>query len=126
MMNESEFGNHIRQKLNLGLRDLSPDTLASLRKARELALSRQKQTRLKSWLATAGGFVGLDWEFSFPKQVIAVLFVFLMIMMTSLWVEDQRVKDLSDIDSALLSNDLPIAAFADKGFRAWLSQSSEE
>lgn len=37
---------------------------------------------------------------------------------------DQQVSELSRIDSALLADDLPINAYTDKGFNAWLKQAS--
>ena len=36
----------------------------------------------------------------------------------------QRSDDLEDLDSALLSDDLPINAYLDKGFHSWLADTS--
>ncbi|MEF8710636.1 MAG: DUF3619 family protein [Candidatus Accumulibacter propinquus] len=42
------------------------------------------------------------------------------------WYADQSITELEIIDSALLSDDLPIAAFTDRGFDAWLKSSASQ
>ena len=39
---------------------------------------------------------------------------------------DQRVAELGEIDSALLADELPISAFTDIGFDAWLKHNSSQ
>ena len=36
------------------------------------------------------------------------------------WNEVQNAEDAGDVDTALLSDDLPVAAYTDAGFSAWL------
>ena len=38
----------------------------------------------------------------------------------------ERAAELEEIDSALLADDLPINAYLDKGFQAWLSEHSSQ
>jgi len=38
----------------------------------------------------------------------------------SVWQEDQRFKELAEVDSALLTDDLPPAAYTDPGFVQFL------
>jgi hypothetical protein len=45
---------------------------------------------------------------------------------STFWLADQRVSELSAIDSALLANDLPMGAFTDKGFDTWLKRASSD
>ena len=40
------------------------------------------------------------------------------------WQADRSIAELEVIDSALLADDLPIAAFTDRGFDAWLKSSA--
>ena len=39
---------------------------------------------------------------------------------------EQSISELEVIDSALLSDELPVAAFTDKGFAAWLKSSAQQ
>ena len=125
-MNEQHFAYKVRQHLNRGLHDLRPGTIDRLAAARQNALSHQKQTVSQSVLATAGGFVHHYFDNLHFKQAIAALMLLLGVVFSTYWIADQRIAELSDIDSALLSDDLPIGAFTDKGFDTWLNRSSPE
>jgi hypothetical protein len=126
-MNELHFAYKLRQHLNRGLRDLRPDTLDRLAAARQAALGRQKQAVVHPVLAAAGNF------FSFPSfhfntlrfgQTLATIAFLLCALYSTFWIADQRVQELGNIDSAILSDELPIGAFTDKGFAAWLNNES--
>ena len=125
-MNELHFAYKVRQQLNRGLHDLRPETLERLAAAREGALGAQRQTVTRPVLASAGTF------FSFPvgnlhiRQILAALALLLCTLYSLYWVADQRVQELGDIDSAILSDELPIGAFTDKGFAAWLDPASQD
>ena len=125
-MNEEHFAYKIRQHLNLGLHDLRPETASRLAIARENALARQKQAVSKSVLATAGNFFQYHLENLRFKQALTAIVLLLGVITTTYWVADQRVTELGALDSALLADDLPIGAFTDKGFAAWLKSSSPE
>jgi uncharacterized protein DUF3619 len=38
------------------------------------------------------------------------------------WQQNQRVAELEEIDSQLLTDDLPIDAYLDRGFQSWLKK----
>ena len=123
-MNEQHFAYKVRQHLNRGLHDLRPDTLDRLAAAREAALARQQQAVANPVLAAAGNlfsFRFIDFRFS---QTVAALALLLCAVFSTFWIADQRVQELGDIDSAILSDELPIGAFIDKGFAAWLDSTS--
>ena len=126
-MNEQHFAYKVRQHLNRGAHDLRPETLDRLAAARQAALARQKETIAHPVLAAAGNFFSFrfgDFRFS---QTVAALALLLCALYSTFWIADQRVQELGDIDSAILSDELPIGAFTDKGFAAWLdSKSSAE
>ena len=42
------------------------------------------------------------------------------------WQHDQRISELADIDFAVLLDDAPIGAYADKGFGALLQTSTDD
>lgn len=125
-MNELHFGYKVRQHLNLGLHELSPETASRLVAAREKALASQRQTVNQSVLATAGGFVQHHFDNLRFKQIAATLALLLCVVLSSFWLADQHISEQSAIDSALLTDDLPIGAYTDKGFDAWLRSTSPQ
>jgi hypothetical protein len=125
-MNELQFANKIRQHLNRGLYVLRPETTSRLAAARQSALACQKQTATQSVLATAGSFVQFQFENFRLKQLLVSLALLLCVVSGAFWAADNRIAELSAIDSALLADELPIGAFTDKGFDAWLKRAASE
>ncbi len=125
-MNEQHFGYKVRQHLNRGLHDLRPDTLDRLAAARAIALNHQKHAVTSPVLAAVGNLFSIDAFGSRLSQVLVGLALLLCASYSTYWVADQHVKELGDIDSAILSDELPIGAFTDKGFAAWLRSTSSE
>ena len=123
-MNELHFIFKVRQHLNRGLHELRPETSDRLAAARQMALARQKQTVSQSILATAGSYFHLQLESPRVKQLFAALALAACAVTASFWMADRRVNELSQIDSALLADELPISAFTDKGFSEWLKQAA--
>jgi hypothetical protein len=125
-MNEQHFGYRIRQHLNRGLHELSPETTARLAAARESALSHQRQAVRQSVLVSVGSFAQDHFDTLHLKQVLAALALIAGIVFSAFWIADQRVSELGVLDSALLADELPISAFTDKGFDAWLKRDSSQ
>ncbi|MCB1931616.1 MAG: DUF3619 family protein [Candidatus Accumulibacter sp.] len=125
-MNELHFAFKARQHLNRGLHELPPSTHARLQAAREQALARQKTTAQQSLLATAGSFIQEHGEGLHIKQMLVALAVVVGVASYTYWQADQNIAELELIDSALLADDLPIAAFTDRGFDAWLKSSASQ
>jgi len=125
-VNEIQFAYKVRQHLNRGLHELRPDTISCLAAARERALERQKVRVGQSMLAGAGGFFQYHFDNYRLKQIVLSIVLLVGVVSSTFWLADQRVKELGAIDSALLANDLPLAAFTDKGFDTWLKRGSSE
>ena len=125
-MNEIQFACKVRQHLNRGLHELRPETVSRLAAARERALECQKAPVSQSVLAGAGGFFHDHFDNYRLKQIVLSLALLAAVVFSTFWLADQRVKELGAIDSALLANDLPLAAFTDKGFDTWLKRGSSE
>ncbi len=123
-MNELHFAYKIRQHLNRGLGDLPAATVNRLQDARQRALAQQRVSVHQSVLAGAGGFFQQRFEHLDLRQVLLAFVVVFGVATYTFWYADQSVSEMADIDSALLSDDLPIAAFTDKGFDAWLKSSA--
>ena len=129
-MNEHHFGNRIRQELNLGLK-LTPDTRERLRVGREIALSRQRQSESVPVMALAGGhglsssFSGAFSDWVLPRFVAPALLVVMGAFAITAWQQTQTAHEIEEIDAAVLTGDLPIDAYLDTGFDAWLKRSSQ-
>ena len=125
-MNEQQFGNKVRQVLNQGLR-LDAGVAARLRAARELALERQRPAPAPvlagadNVLGRFDGWGGLSLRVLLP---IAILVAGLAGIYT--WQQNQRAAELEEIDARLLTDDLPIDAYLDRGFQNWLKKRSAE
>ncbi|MDR2112401.1 MAG: DUF3619 family protein [Candidatus Accumulibacter sp.] len=123
-MNERQFAYTVRQHLNRGLRDLPPGTLERLSAARQAALARRKQTAAHPLLAAAGHLFSFRSSHLRFSQTLAAVALLAGAFWSTVWMADQRVQELGNIDSAILSDELPIGAFTDKGFAAWLDSKS--
>ena len=125
-MNELNFANKIRQVLNQGL-ELDRPTLERLRAARERALERQRPepAPVLAWadnvLGNFGGWGGLSLRLLAPIVALGIAAAAIYT-----WQQNQRVAELVDIDAQLLTDDLPIDAYLDRGFQNWLRKRVSE
>lgn len=121
-MNEHQFANKIRQVLDQGAR-LDSATAARLRAARTRALAAQRpeRTSVLAWadnvLGRAGGIGGLSLRLLLPAAFVA-----LSVAAIYSWQQNQRLAEVEEIDAELLTDDLPIDAYLDRGFEAWLKK----
>ena len=135
-MNEIRFANKIRQALNEGARlsgDRGARVAERLRAARERALEHRKVAREPSlaWarasarifsdgvIGGSGGAGGFSLRLLLATALLAAgLFVIYS------GQRDQRAADVEEIDAMLLTDDLPIDAYLDRGFETWLKKVS--
>lgn len=121
-MNEMHFGNRIRQALNQGLR-LNAKQAERLHAARERALARQRPEPVGAlaWadnvLGSFGGWGGFSLRLVAP---LAALVISAGVLYT--WQQNRVISDFEEIDSMLLTDDLPIDAYLDRGFQNWLKK----
>jgi len=125
-MNEQHFAYKLRQHLNRGLHELPNDTRLRLEDGRRRALARQKLAVRHSVLAGVAGFLQQYADNFRVRQLALVLLVVVGIGTYTVWHAEQSISELEVIDSALLSDELPVAAFTDKGFAAWLTSAASQ
>jgi hypothetical protein len=132
---EREFALAIRRALDESTEDLPQPTLARLALARRAALQRKKpevapQTAPVTAMAPAfAGAMGAAMG-ARPPVVRAPRFVLMWPMFAlvaaligvAYWEDQQRIADTADIDAAMLSDELPLNAYLDHGFNAYLSR----
>jgi hypothetical protein len=117
-MNEQQ----LRHLLNQGI-TVRPEVAHRLEQAREQALARQRPEPAPAlaWadnvVGQLGGWGGLALRVLLP---IALLVGSGAAIYT--WQQNQRAAELEEIDSQLLTDDLPIDAYLDRGFQNWLKK----
>lgn len=125
-MNEAQFALRVRQQLNQGAR-VDARVAARLRAAREQALARHRPepaaglALASNAIARIGGARGLSLRVLLPLVVLAIAFA-----TTYAWQQKQRAAELEELDAQLLSSDLPIDAYLDQGFAAWLKRRASQ
>jgi hypothetical protein len=129
-MNEPIIGRKIKHALNERL-SLPADTLARLAAARAHALERQQVHESLPALAFAGR-VGM--RLSGPAQwfthvIFPAALLIAAIIGIDQWQERQSgaqaTAEIVEVDAGLLKSDLPIDAYLDRDFLAWLKRSSD-
>ena len=136
-MNEIKFANKIRRVLNEGARlhGARGERIAErLRAARERALERRRIAHepALAWergaaaLATSDGAGGGSEDaggFSLRLLLATALLLAGLFAIYS-GQQAQRAAEVEELDAQLLTDDLPIDAYLDRGFDAWLKKVS--
>lgn len=127
-MNEREFGRRIVQILDGGL-DLPASASARLQAARARALASQRPARPSPLLVIADG---IALRLAGPSQWLTHVLLPAALLVCGLiglhyWnaSRDAAGTDLEEVDARILEGELPIDAYLDHGFQAWLKRSSE-
>ncbi len=124
MNNEDlKFIYKIRQALNSGAENMAPSAVTRLHAARQNALSRQKVAAGGLSLAGFGQFASETLP-AYTRTLVAAFALLVGVVFTYYWNNFEQAAENEAIDSALLSDDLPPAAYLDKGFQVWLDRSS--
>lgn len=122
----------IRHALNENLDNLPASTTDRLAAARALALSRKKadapapvRGQEKRPLSGLGSLFSMQWVAR--AAVVAPLLAMVAGLVGVYQVErEQRIAELADLDAAVLSDDLPLTAYTDHGFNAYLAQQQQQ
>lgn len=122
MNEETEFASKICNCLEEGVSALDPIVLIRLHKARGLALKARNVRGLK----LAGIAAVAEQEIlSYAKTLLVVLVLSVGTIGTYYWNGNEQAHEHDEIDSALLTDELPPTAYLDPGFQAWLKPSAD-
>lgn len=130
---ELEFAYKIRLALNENLDKLPPSTVERLAAARKLALTRKNQEhRFALHVAAPGYASAFSWLFAEPqswvrKMAMAAPLIVLVLGLNSLYHAEQqrRIAETAELDAMVLSDELPLTAYLDHGFNAYLAKRTE-
>ena len=128
---QESFGRHVAARLAAGAAELPYELSERLRAARVQAVSRRKLVagiRTAPALSISGGAAALnlgsgDQGQSLWNRIASALPLIALaaglILIHSI-ENDRRASEVAEVDTALLSDDLPPAAYADPGFIQFL------
>ena len=131
---ERNFGYKVRHALNEQLDDLPTSTTERLASARLAALARKKKDAPLLVLAgrkvlagNTGGTFGSEQHSWYARLGFVLPVVILVVGLIGIvqYEKQQRINETVDIDTAMLTDDLPVAAYADHGFNAYLEKRAE-
>ena len=128
-MNETEelqFGHRIRQAIGQGV-TVRPEIAARLASARGQALEHLAPETAPA-AAWAGGVVGGigGWGGFALRVLLPLALLFGSGAALYAWQQNQRAAEVEEIDSLLLTDELPIDAYLDRGFQNWLKKRAAE
>ncbi len=127
------FAYRVRHALNEHLDTIPVDTTNRLAAAREVALQRKKADAPKRRLVAnrilaghAGGSFGdrLSW-LARMGAVLPLVVVAAGIFALYHTEYQQRISDVAEMDAMVLADELPLKAYLDNGFNAYLAKRSE-
>ena len=121
---EEEFGRRVAARLSAGNLELPHEIGERLRAARMQAVGRRKavrQLRTASAVVAKGGTAALGggW-WTRIGSVVPLIALVAGLLVISAMQDDNRANELAELDSALLTDDLPPAAYTDPGFAQFL------
>ena len=133
---QQQYARQITQRLSTGMGDMPYDISERLRASRMQALAKRKvvasvkRTAPASVVVSMGSAAALGrgseggswWNAVVSAVPLLALVVGLVVINTA---QDERsANDVAEVDSALLTDDLPPAAYADPGFVQFLKTSA--
>ena len=130
MNNELHIAYQIKQHLNDSLRALPADKTERLRAVREQALARQRKVAGVTGLQMSGASVADAGSVNFGHfewlgHLVPVAVLAAGLLGISYWHQNNRAEENADIDTQMLIDELPPAAYADKGFGVWIKHGQE-
>jgi hypothetical protein len=126
---EDRFGHKLVSCLSETTTDLPHDISERLRAARGQAVSQRKiaKTRTAVNVVRTGNTAMLTWDseetlgwWGRIGSIIPLIALVAGLLTISSIQDDNRAEELAEVDSALLTDELPPAAFADPGFVQFL------
>ena len=131
---DDDFAKKITTYLDRGAADLKAGTAYRLQLARAAALARladpQRAAELQVAGANAGGGSGTaggDRRFWASGRLwLGIVLIAAAGFGYQQWQAYQQMNDIEETDAAILSSDLPIDAYLDRGFQNWLKHASYE
>jgi hypothetical protein len=129
---QDRFGRRIAARLSAGTAELSHDVAERLRAARVQAVARRKPAVIRTATAAAasGGAATLTFGegqslWNRIGSVLPLIALVAGLFVIQVAQDEHRAHEVAEVDAALLTDDLPPAAYADPGFIQFLKASKD-
>lgn len=130
---ELNFAYKVRHALNESIDQLPASTTEKLASARNIAISRKKKESPLRMLAlhrAVAGEVGKFFDEPLSWLARMGLIVPLIVLAAGLigiyqFEQQRRVTDTAEMDAEVLADELPLSAYLDHGFNAYLAKRGE-
>jgi hypothetical protein len=126
-MNEHDFSQKITHYLDNGLRQIDEPKLAKLRSARAKALEMHREPiRVLGLVTVSGRIMEPTYLVRKPLFWLPILAIIASVLMYQQSTSPDDLYDESGaVDAKLLTSELPIDAYLDKDFAAWVKEKEE-
>ena len=131
---QDRFGRRVAARLSAGTAELPYEVSERLRAARTQALARRKRmaglSPAKAGSSSGGaaalaGDEGLTW-WQRVASVLPIIALAAGLVAIHSIQNERRANEVAEVDAALLTDDLPPAAYADPGFIQFLQQTANK
>lgn len=131
---EERFAHKVAFRLSQTTQELPHDISERLRAARVQALSQRKitKTRTAASVVSTGSSAALTWDseetlgwWGRLGLVLPLIALVVGLLAINSFQNDKSAEELAEVDSALLTDELPPAAFADPGFVQFLNSTRQ-
>lgn len=127
---ELNFAYRVRHALNENLENLPAPAIERLALARNIAITRKKKDAPTQILAAhnviaghSGNFFSERFSWISRMGVALPLFALIVGLIGIYQVEQQdRINETAEMDADVLSDELPLSAYLDQGFNAYLTE----
>jgi len=127
IQDQDEFAKKITGYLDSGAANLRAGTLYKLQQARAKALARlaepaaATESRLAHALVGGGGSAGGSGIRRRAWIGFGILLIAAAFFGYQQWQFYQQTREIEELDVQILTSDLPIDAYVDRGFQTWLT-----
>jgi hypothetical protein len=126
-MNEDDLARRVVQGLDSRLDELPAGVQARLDKSREAAIARYRERARSGWAGAIADWLR-GWALVHRTAVrLAIPAVFVIAATSGVFYwQSQSHHHIIEFEAALLADELPIHAYTDPGFDAWLQTAAYE
>ena len=133
-MNEQQVAQEIRKALEESTARLPYRVSHRLELARNAALARQRTAEVQRVSAPVGVLATAGAPGNVPEHnvwwrlgvtLVPVLVVAIGLMVISVWNDTETADEIAEIDTAVLTDEVPLSAYTDRGFGVFLKNSRQ-
>ena len=127
-MNEEDFSKKLIHLMDADSNNIRPEVALRLKEVRERAVAHARQRRTASFGLSGNALHRASWFSHHRITVVGVFLVIILLAATGIWqiFPKQQEDDVSRIDAALLTDDLPVHAYLDNSLAQWIKNPSEQ